>query len=188
MPTDGGTALLDGLYSGVLTAIQEAQYKRRAVVVISDGGDNHSRYNLRQTKQFLKEAGVPVFAVMAGPKFELLPPPPEKKPKGYKFPIPIPAPDTDFIGSAERQGPGNLKTLTEVTGGGVFTAHDSDSLVRIARTISAAVRYQYVLSYQTQRTENVKRRDNWHKIHVDLIPNDRFKGYRIYYKGGFYRN
>src|SRR6266849_3164963 len=70
-PTKGKTALFDGIYWGVTTAQGEAENKRRAVVIISDGGDNHSRYNLRETQKFLEEADVPVFAVMAGPSFDL---------------------------------------------------------------------------------------------------------------------
>jgi Ca-activated chloride channel homolog len=186
VPTAGGTALFDGIYAGVMTAKQEAHNKRSAVIIISDGGDNHSRHSLRQTKQFLQEANVPVFAVMAGQEFKLLAPPQQVLRFGG-VPIPIPVPDADYIGPAEQQGPRNLKTLTEVTGGGVFTARDSDSLTRIAHTISTAVRYQYLLSYEPQGTDHVKRKDAWHEIHIELIPRDKFKGYNIYYKRGYYR-
>ena len=185
--TKGGTALFDGIYAGVSAAKQQSKNKRRAVIVISDGGDNHSRHNIRQTRRFLEEAGVPVFAVMAGKQFEL-PEPYQQDPRFQKFPIPLPTSNANFIGPAEREGPRNLKALTEVTGGSVFTAQDPESLIRITRTISNAVRYQYLLSYQPQGTDNVKRKNNWHTVHLELVPNDKFKGYNVYYKQGYYRN
>jgi Ca-activated chloride channel family protein len=63
-PTKGRTALFDGIYLGVASAQSEAENKRRAVIIISDGGDNNSRYNLRETQRLLEEADMPVFAVM----------------------------------------------------------------------------------------------------------------------------
>jgi len=65
-PTNGSTALFDGIYLGISEARARAENKHRAMIIISDGGDNHSRYNLRETKSLLEEADVPVFAVMAG--------------------------------------------------------------------------------------------------------------------------
>jgi len=70
-PTNGSTALFDGIYLGISEARERAENKHRAMIIISDGGDNHSRYNLRETKSLLEEADVPVFAVMAGSSFEL---------------------------------------------------------------------------------------------------------------------
>jgi Ca-activated chloride channel family protein len=186
MPTEGSTSLFDGIYAGVSAAEREAENKRRAVIIISDGGDNHSRYNLRETRQLLEEAGMPVFAVMAGSLFEFsdLLELPQKKIQFHNVPVPVPT--ADIIGPAERQGPRNLKTLTEVTGGGVFTAHDLEDLARITRTISVAVRYQYLLSFEPRGTEQVKRVNNWHKLRLELMPNERFKGYSIYYRRGYY--
>jgi len=132
------------------------------MIIITDGGDNHSRYNLSETKKLLEEADVPAFAVMAGPAFELpeIFLPQEKKrnrlPTGRgsntqspDSPLAIRA--DDYIGPAERHGPHNMKTLTEATGGGVFTARDEEDLPRIVRTIGLAVRYRYVLTYEPTR-------------------------------------
>jgi Ca-activated chloride channel family protein len=203
-PTNGSTALFDGIYAGVTAAQREAMNNRRAVIIISDGGDNHSRYNLRETKRFLEEADVPVFAVMAGSSFELpsIFSPPENKTKQgpgmgnkSKSPfsrLPIPVEEKEYIGPAERRGPNNLKALTEVTGGGVFTAHHLRDLPRIVRTIGLAVRYRYVLSYKPTRRGQASvvpvGESNWHKIHLELLPKDKFAGYGIpYYKPGYSR-
>jgi Ca-activated chloride channel family protein len=205
--TNGSTALFDGIYIGVSTAEREAENKRRAMIIISDGGDNHSRYNLREIKRFLEEADVPVFAVMAGPSFELpeIFPRQQRKTKPSSWPekkvtpqfpnFPIPISEEDHIGPAERRGPHNLKTLTELTGGGVFTAHEIDDLPRIVRTISLAVRYRYLLAYKPTgegvrkaSSEKGKGTGDRHKVHIELHPKEKFEGYGIpYYKRGYTR-
>ena len=188
--TNESTALFDGIWLGVNTAHQDAANQHRAMIIITDGGDNHSRYNLRETRELLEEADMPVFAVMAGPSFEL---PgifvPEQK-KRNRFPsggsnaplpnLPVSVGGQDYIGPAERRGPHNMKTLTEVTGGGVFTAGDEEDLPRIVRTIGLAVRYRYILSYKPVHAPNDSRQ---HKVVVQLYPKEKFKGYSLpYYK------
>jgi Ca-activated chloride channel homolog len=203
-PTNGSTALFDGIYFGVSTAERQASNEQRAMIIISDGGDNHSRYNLNETKRMLEEADVPVFAVMAGPSLDL-PPfllPPEQK--TGRFPIGGPAgnsrapdgrPAADYIGPAELHGPRNLKTLTEASGGGVFTATELDDLPRIVRTIGEAVRFRYVLSYKPVRDpklvearEKVPGDPNKHKIRLELVPKEKFKGYYVPYYKRVYRS
>lgn len=188
--TNESTSLFDGIWLGVNTAHQDAANKNRAMIIITDGGDNHSRYNLRETRELLEEADIPVFAVMAGPSFELpgIFVPQQKKrnrfPSGgskTQFPNPpISVAGEDYIGPAERRGPHNMKTLTEVTGGGVFTARDEEDLPRIVRTIGLAVRYRYVLSYKPAHGSSESRQ---HKVVVELYPKEKFRGYSLpYYK------
>jgi len=203
--TNESTALFDGIWLGVNTARQEAANQHRAMIIITDGGDNHSRYSLRETKSLLEEADVPAFAVMAGPSFELpaIFLPQEKKRSGLprgkgsntQSPkLPLPVRDEDYIGPAERRGPHNMKALTEATGGGVFTARHEEDLPRIVRTIALAVRYRYVLTYKPIR--DPASRDNRqglagdhssHKIRLELYPKEKFAGYSApYYKRGYH--
>ena len=197
--TNESTSLFDGIWLGVSTARRDAANQHRAMIIITDGGDNHSRYNLRDTRELLEEADVPVFAVMAGPSFEL----PEifmpQQKKRSPFPsggsktqlpnLPISGQGQDYIGPAERRGPHNMKVLTEVTGGGVFTARDEEDLPRIVRTIGLAVRYRYVLTYKpahdtrVTKTESAAGDSRQHKVVVQLYPKDKFRGYSLpYYK------
>jgi VWFA-related protein len=205
-PTNESTALFDGIWLGVSTAQREAANEHRAMIVITDGGDNHSRYSLQDTRRLLEEADLPVFAVMAGPSFELpkILFPQEKKPtsrfpsgKGSKpqFPkIPIGVLGEDYIGPAERRGPHNMKTLTEVTGGGVFTARHEEDLPRIVRTIGLAVRYRYVLTYRpvhdvrfANTGPDMTGDSREHRIVVQLYPTGRFRGYSLpYYKHSYH--
>ncbi len=193
-PTDGSTALFDGVYRGIAAARDEAENKRRAMIIISDGGDNHSRYKLRDTKKLLEEADVPVFAVMAGPFFQLsdlfpFPAPQKKRQSGPQFQnFPRLSPQQGYIGPAERRGPHNLKTLTEATGGGVFTARHLEDLPRIVQTISNAVRYRYLLTYRPSHAAKPEDASNWHKLRVELYPKERFASYSMpYYKTGYHR-
>jgi Ca-activated chloride channel homolog len=202
-PTNGSTALFDGIHFGVAVAQNHAANEHRAVIIISDGGDNHSRYNLYETKQMLEEADVPVFAVMAGPSFELPPflAPPRKSSRprtsngpGPQFPN-LPSLGEDYIGPAERRGPHNLRTLTEASGGGVFTAGQPEDLARIVQTIGQAVRYRYVLSYKPLREEKlVNAREKVggdtarHNVKLELYPKEKFRGYSLPYYKRTYRS
>src|SRR6266550_4210007 len=94
--------------------------------------------------------------------------------------------------SLERIQNHNLKTLTEVTGGGVFTAHSMEDLPRIVRTIGLAVRYRYVLTYKPISKGEAGAvpgdGNNRHKLRIELCPKDKFTGYGIpYYKRGYSR-
>jgi Ca-activated chloride channel family protein len=185
--TNESTSLFDGIWLGVNTAHHDAANKNRAMIIITDGGDNHSRYNLRETRELLEEADMPVFVVMAGPSFELpqIFVPQQKKrnrfPSGgsqKQFPN-LPAAGQDYIGPAEQRGPHNMKVLTEVTGGGVFTARDEEDLPRIVRTIGLAVRYRYVLTYKPAHAGESRQ----HKVAIELYPKEKFRGYSLpYYK------
>lgn len=210
-PTNESTALFDGIWMGVDVADEDANNKTRAMIVITDGGDNHSRYSLAETKRMLEETDVPVFTIMAGSSFwlpELLAPSeplPNRIPghtgagAGKQLPIPgivqlaIPHTADDYIGPAERHGPFNMKALGDASGGGVFTARREEDLPRIVRTIALALRYRYVLTYQPDRlflaANNhavVARDKDMHKIRLELYPKQKFAGYSIpYYKKAY---
>ena len=58
----GRTALLDGIYLALHT-MKKAHNPRKALVVISDGGDNSSRYTESEIKNLVKEADVQIYAI-----------------------------------------------------------------------------------------------------------------------------
>jgi len=204
-PSNESTALFDGVWAGASAARRGAFNRNRAMIIVTDGGDNHSRYNLRETRRFLEEVDMPVFAVMAGPSFEL----PEiisrhdKKENRrlgngpvVKLPdLPFNYAQDDYIGPAERRGPHNMKELTEGTGGGVFTARHEEDLSRIVRTIGQAVRYRYVLTYKpvhcvgfVSDCDKDDSASSDHKVVVQLYPKEKFKGYSFpYYKRTYHR-
>ena len=70
----GSTALLDAIYLGV-SKMPQAKHERKALLIISDGGDNHSRYTEREIKSLVKEADVQIYALGI---FSLAPQVPER--------------------------------------------------------------------------------------------------------------
>jgi len=203
----GNTALFDAIYLSTAVAHSEANNKRRAIILVTDGGDNNSRYSLKETKRFLEETDVPVFAIMASPSLisslavfvEGPSQMPKIDPNTKHAEITLNDPrgkNEDVIGPAERRGPHNMKVLTEVSGGAVFTAHRLRDLPRIVRTIGHAIRYAYLIGYvPPARVENVSSRSSsssspspvgWHSVKVTLAPASRYQGYVVYAKSGYY--
>lgn len=58
----GRTAMLDGIYLA-LAQLRSAPTRRRALLVITDGQDNHSRYNEGDVERALREADVAVYGI-----------------------------------------------------------------------------------------------------------------------------
>lgn len=201
-PTNGNTALFDAIYLSTAVARRGAN-KRRAIILVTDGGDNNSRYNLKETKRFVEETDVPVFAIMASPSLVSSlwiaikgPQEPSLKVPGTEDTVIHPQnplrKNEDVIGPAERRGPHNMKVLTEASGGAVFTARRLRDLPRIVRAVGRAVRYAYLIGYRPPaHVEKVSRSsrasaDGWHRVKVQLEPASRYKGYAVYVKDGYY--
>lgn len=152
----GRTALLDAIYLGV-SKMRQAKYAKKALLIISDGGDNHSRYTEGEIKAVVKEADVLVYAV------------------GIY--------DHYFPTEEERLGPSLLSELTELTGGRAFTIDNPNDLADVATKIGIELRNQYVLGY---RPKNAAKDGKWHKIKVKLIPPKGLPPLRVYAKTGYY--
>src|SRR6266481_7452458 len=58
----GRTALLDAIYFGI-SKTRQAKYKRKALLIISDGGDNSSRYTEGEIKKLVKEGDTLIYAI-----------------------------------------------------------------------------------------------------------------------------
>ena len=153
---DGFTALWDGIYLG-MKELQNARYRRKAMVVISDGGDNHSRYTESQIKSLLEEADVEVYAIGM---FDRL----SRRPE-------------------ERMGPLQLDEVTSITGGRVFSVHDPQELSGAVTQISRELRSQYVLGYYPS---NRSRDGRWRKLKIRLAGSAIQKKFRLYAKKGYY--
>jgi Ca-activated chloride channel family protein len=141
----GMTALYDSIYLGV-NKLRTARYKRRAMVIISDGGDNRSRYTLKEIKSTLAESDVLTYSI------------------GIFDDVPIPL----FKSIEERLGRKWLDDVTRVSGGRDIPADDRRKIPEISALISRELRNQYVLGYRpTDGTFDGK----WRKIAVKLAEN-----------------
>ena len=152
----GRTALLDAIYMG-LSKMRRAKYARKALLIISDGGDNHSRYTQGEIESTVKESDVAVYAVGIYDRY--------------------------FATQEEMLGPGLLERIAELTGGRSFTIENPNDLSRVARTIGSALRNQYVLGYSPR---NLERNGKWRKIKVKLRLSKRLPPLHVYVKTGYY--
>jgi Ca-activated chloride channel family protein len=64
-PPDGSTALFDAVYLG-LTKVKEGQNPKKALLLITDGEDNHSRYSRADIREFIRESDVQIFVIDLG--------------------------------------------------------------------------------------------------------------------------
>jgi len=153
---DGYTALWDGLYLGI-KELKNSHYQRKAMVVISDGGDNHSRYTESELKSLLEEADVEVYAIGMFDRYATR--------------------------LEERKGPLQLDEVTSVTGGRVFSVHDAVELSSAVTQISHELRNQYVLGYYPS---NRSRDGKWRRLKVRLTGSASQASFRLYAKKGYY--
>jgi len=152
----GRTALLDAIYLGV-NKVRQARYQKKALLIISDGGDNHSRYTEGEIKSVVKEADALVYAI------------------GIY--------DHYFPTEEERLGPALLSEITEVTGGRAFTIDNPNDLADVATKIGIELRNQYVLAYRPTKPGHDGK---WRKIRVKLIPPKGLPPLRVYARTGYY--
>jgi Ca-activated chloride channel homolog len=155
----GRTALLDAIYLG-LSQMRGAHNAKRALLIISDGGDNHSRYNENDIKNYLKEADCQLYAI------------------GIFDPIGIRS-RTD----EELNGPSLLSEMTEMTGGRVFPVGNIGELPDIAAKIGMELRNQYVLGY---KSGNQQHNGAWRKIKVKLRPPKGLPPLSVFARTGYY--
>lgn len=151
----GSTALLDAVYLGV-SKLRNAHYSRRALVIISDGGDNSSRYRLREIKNLIAESDVMVYAIGifgTGP----------------------------FKTFEETMGERWLSTMTDITGGRTTTVKNLAKLPEVCALLSRELRNQYVIGYQPTDKADGK----WRKIRIVTHPSDA-EQLRSYYRRGYY--
>jgi Ca-activated chloride channel homolog len=152
----GSTALLDAIYMGI-SKMKDARNTKKALLIISDGGDNHSRYTEGEIKSMVKEADVQIYSIGI---FSLAPPTPE-----------------------EVSGPALLTEISNVTGGRMFTINNPNELADVATKIGIELRNQYVLGY---RPSNKAKDGRWRKIKVKLIPPKGLPHMNVYAKTGYY--
>ncbi|HUU12450.1 MAG TPA: VWA domain-containing protein [Terriglobia bacterium] len=155
----GKTALLDAIYLGLAEA-KKATTSRKALLVISDGGDNHSRYTDEDVKRAMKESDVQIYSV------------------GIFEPL-----SSRSRTAEEARGPGLLAELSHVSGGRMFSVEDANELPDIMEKISIELRNQYVIGY---RPSNMVRDGRWRRIRVKLNPPRGLPPLQVYARTGYY--
>jgi Ca-activated chloride channel family protein len=158
-PAKGRTALLDAIYLG-LNQMRTARNGKRALLIMSDGGDNNSRYTEKDIKRLVREAGTQLYSV------------------GIFDPIANRSRTPE-----ELSGPSLLSEVTELTGGRAFSVENINELPDIAAKIGAELRNQYILGY---RPSNKSHDARWRKIRVKLRAPKGLPPLSVYAKTGYY--
>jgi Ca-activated chloride channel family protein len=150
------TALLDAIYFGV-NKMKDARHERKALLVVSDGGDNRSRYTEGEVRAQVRESDVEMYSIGI---FDPYAPTPE-----------------------ERTGPQLLDELSEETGGRLFRVDDLAEMGDIAEKISTELRNQYVIGY---RPRDLTRDGKWRKVKVKVNPPAGLPPLTVHARTGYY--
>jgi Ca-activated chloride channel homolog len=152
---DGNTALFDAISDGA-DRMRLARQPRKALLIISDGGDNHSRHSLRQIRRLVQDSDVEVYAVGI---FDTGP----------------------FKTVEEALGKKWLSQITDATGGQTITVTDRGKIPEAAAAISREIRSRYVLGYRPSEARGSLRR----KIKVQVVSSLKKTALHTYYKAGY---
>jgi Ca-activated chloride channel homolog len=152
----GSTALYDAAYLAV-EKVQQGRHQKKALLIISDGQDNNSRYTYKELRNRVKEADVQIYA------------------------IGITDPASDSLSGFGR---GVLEEITRMTGGRAFfpNAYNEPELIEICTRIALELRHQYsVAFYPTDLTSDAR----WHKLMVKVNPPKGLGRLSLFYKDGY---
>jgi Ca-activated chloride channel homolog len=155
----GRTALLDAIYLA-LHEMKKSKNPRKALLVISDGGDNSSRYTESEIKNLVREADVQVFGIGI---FE---------PLGSRGRT-----------AEEMDGPSLLSDIAEQTGGRAYPVENLNDLPDIAAKIGIELRNQYVLGYSST---NQGRDGRYRRVKVKVMQPRGLPPLRAFWRLGYY--
>ena len=155
----GRTALLDGVYLA-MNQMKKAHNPRKAILIISDGGDNSSRYTETEVKNAVREADVQIYAI------------------GIFEPIASRSRTMEEMG-----GPTLLAEVAEQTGGRHFAVDNLAELPDVAAKIGIELRNQYVLGYSPK---NAARDGKYRRVQVKLVKTTGLPQLHAMFRTGYY--
>ena len=140
--------------------MKKSTKNRKALLIISDGGDNCSRYTETEVRNAVRESDVLIYAIGI---FE---------PYGARGRSP-----------EELAGPGLLSEVAEQTGGRQFPVEDLSELPDIAAKIGIELRNRYVLGYSPTDQQHDGR---YHRVQVKVVPPHGLPPLRAYWRLGYF--
>ncbi|MCW5966873.1 MAG: VWA domain-containing protein [Blastocatellales bacterium] len=154
----GQTALYDAAYLGI-EKVKQGRHTKRALLLISDGQDNSSRYTYGELRKLLKEANVQIYC------------------------IGIVEVGGGAGGSLDMQGQSILEEIAQTTGGKAFFPRSAAELEDATTRIALELRHQYSIGYIPT---NVKRDGRWHNIKVKVKQPRGLPNLNVRTKEGYY--
>lgn len=152
---DGLTAFYDAVYFG-LEKVKQGKHRKRALIIISDGQDNSSRYNYGELMELVRESGVQIYCVGVGDT------------------------SSNWWGTS---GKGMLEDLAGMTGGKAFFPRAASRIEDAVDSIAVLLRHQYSIGYYLSNTRSD---NSWRKLKVQLHPSWKTLGLRVSAKEGYY--
>jgi Ca-activated chloride channel family protein len=135
----GTTAFYDACYLGV-DKVTQGTHPKRALLVISDGQDNSSRFTFNELRRLVKESDVIIYAIGI---------------------------EEETNGTLAYDGQSILDDIAAVSGGKAFFPQNSDEMNDIFESIALELRHQYAIGY---RPPNLNANGKWHHLKVKLNP------------------
>jgi VWFA-related protein len=139
--------------------MKKARNPRKAIVIISDGGDNWSRHSVREVRNTLLESDVQLYAM------GIFDPGYSKKKE-----------------AETRKGPALLDELARQTGGRNYPVNDLNDLPEISAKIGNDLRNEYLLGYYTAAARDGK----YHQVKLNVSVPGNMPPLRTYYRRGYY--
>ena len=137
--------------------MREARWPRRALLILSDGMDNHSRYSQSELMRLALEADVQIYTIVidngsASASTHTAPYRPSLITKPWDR-------------AEEHQGAEMLEKLSDLTGGLHFRVHSNAQAKEAVINIGRALRNEYVIGFHLPDSTTSGR---WHRIRVKL--------------------
>jgi VWFA-related protein len=155
----GLTAMLDGI-NVALDEMKKAKKPRKAIVIISDGGDNHSHYTAAEIESVVREADVQIYAL------------------GVFEPV-----VSLGLSPEEISGPRLLSEIATQTGGRAFAAALPGDLAAVTARIAVELRNQYVLGYYSK---NRNRDGKYRHVEVKISQPPAMSPLKAHWRLGYY--
>ena len=140
--------------------MKHAKHSRKAILIISDGGDNCSRFSMGEVKNRVREGDAQVYSI------------------GIVEPF-----GTRGRSPEEMSGPALLDDVAHQSGGRFFEIDNLNELPDVATKIGAALRNQYMLGFAPAMP---KRDGKYHKIVVKLAAPKGLPPLRASFRSGYY--
>ena len=157
MPAKGMTAMYDSVYLG-LEKLKEATNPKKALLLITDGEDNRSRYTFQNVKEFVKEQDVQIYGIGIVDEW-------------------------NSQLSAGRTGRAMVEELADLTGGGAFFPNSVFELEDICTKIAVELKNQYVIGYHST---NEAKDGKWRKLRLKVNPPKGIQRLNVRSKQGYY--
>jgi Ca-activated chloride channel family protein len=142
-PAAGSTSFFDAVYAALIH-MRGAHNSRRALLVVSDGGDNHSRHTSGELLSLAREADVQIYTVSF---LETI------------------SGKVSLAQSSEERAKSLLGSLATATGGFHYVLRNPNDLGPVMAQIGALLRNQYLIGYRSSQPESSGK---WRTIQVML--------------------